>query len=532
MSVEMRNRRPATPPEATRSTEEALIEKLDVFLLLIEESLARFEQYFQMEQGEKLRRNSATLLRTYLAFYLSLVHEHLRVVKNHVLTTSFTNLDYLHRMLDDQYRLLFSGDAAPVDELETLTQRILTTIHYFEEKLGHIDAFISSHTPSTPYDDSKFGRFRFHNFNKALKEAEHQYLHYYQLPLCWRENRYIVYGYRFTLKHSSMLRLIFSFGHNETGNIWTHMVGFAVVAYLAFVHFPSTAAYAGNSARDNVVMYIFLLAAAKCMVLLVLWHTYLCFANVAVRNRFACVDYTGITVLISCSVVAVQYTALHEYPKMMTSMVLVLALCGIGGFVFNWLPLFDRPDYKAYRIAFFIGLACVGSSTMVCKLLYEGSWSAAKFFAPLFYKSFSWYWLGIVFYGSLFPERWRYDVAINDEPCNHSDVLLGETCGEEDAKEIEVEIMQSELRPESKEAFGAAGEAEEDTETGEERKYREILERHFPLEPPSTPYRGDFLLLWWVDYACSLHNLWHVCVVLGIVGHYFCVVTMFESVHT
>lgn len=51
----------------------------------------------------------------------------------------------------------------------------------------------------------------------------------------------------------------------------------------------------------------------------------------------------------------------------------------------------------------------------------EGAMKTLRFFIPMSYKSFFWYWLGVVFYGGLIPERWRYDVIVDDENnCNHT----------------------------------------------------------------------------------------------------------------
>ncbi|CAI7403586.1 BTE_collapsed_G0035880.mRNA.1.CDS.1 [Saccharomyces cerevisiae] len=44
-----------------------------------------------------------------------------------------------------------------------------------------------------------------YNHGKAYSLGETQHLHYYQLPFPWRENRYIIHGYRFYNTHSKSL---------------------------------------------------------------------------------------------------------------------------------------------------------------------------------------------------------------------------------------------------------------------------------------------------------------------------------------
>lgn len=562
VSASLRHRGP-DKSELPHSTEEALIEKLDSFLASIEHRLEKFEQYFQMEDAplevvdyakdSASRRNSAaslTSIKSYSAYNLDKVQEQLLKVKDQVLRTSFTNLDYLYKTLDDTYNYLFflEDRALPAPDLgvskEILSTNIINTIQFLEAKLSHIDQLVKSKTPqaTTNYDnDDKFKRFRFFNFNKALKGAEDGHLHYYQLPLNWRENRYIIYGYRFTLDHASMCKSMFRFNHNEACNIWSHMLGAFTVLYLALVHFPSTPVFAANTWLDNAVMYLFLTAAMQCFVYSVLWHTYSGFAHLTTRSRFACVDYTGITVLITCSVISVEYCALAPYPKLLVFFVGFSLLSGMGLLLFNWSPYFDKPECRPLRIGFFVSLALLGFATSVFKGYYEGVGPALWFYAPVAYYSLVWYWIGVIFYGGLIPERWRYDVIINeDETCPHShtsrDVLTGhmENSGQEELLELEHELDEVDKKDMSDSAvstsiaYRMSDDGIQVPET-EDHRYHDVLAKHFPKEPLKTPYHRDFMSLWWVDYFANSHNIWHVFVVLGAVGHYVALVGMFVA---
>lgn len=571
----LRQRTAAKPMERTFSTEEALIEKLDSFLSSIEHRLEKFEQYFQVfgdgpvhleddsHSKDMLtsRRNSTASLdaiKNYSAYNLNKVHEQLMMVKDQVLRTSFTNLDYLYKTLDDKYNYLFgqtgeehpehahekSMDATRADSgtsREILTTNIINTIQFFEQKLTHIDQLIKSKTPQATADydqDDKFHRFRFFNFNKALKDAEDGHLHYYQLPLSWRENRYIIYGYRFTLLHRDMCRSMLCFNHNESGNIWTHLLGALSILYLGIWHYPTTATFSGNTLAGNLIMYLFLAAALGCFVFSVFWHTYSGFAQLSVRSRFACVDYTGITFLITCSVISVEYCALANNPKLLIFYVGLSLLSGVGLLVFNWSAYFDRPECRPVRIGFFVSLALLGSTTFLCKGYYEGVKLALYFYTPMAYNSLMWYWIGVIIYGGLIPERWRYDVIINeDDTCKHShtstDILTGhiENSGQEELEELEHELDEKDMCDgldtpacgDISAQSGTIADADED-------RYQEILAKHFPPHPVKTPYHRDFMSLWWVDYVCNSHNIWHVFVVLGAVGHYVTLLGMFESI--
>lgn len=627
------------------STEEILIEKLDNFLSQIEDRIGRFERYFSIlsdqteeaiddkdfkddtdnatihsRNGTRSRASSSASLasiRHMSGAHLNKVYEQLTHVKQLVLANSFKNVGHLYKTLDYQYNSMFFGkspqqpgvtgvtsgteDNHDVDEepstIEALQGKVITTIHYFEEKLCQIDKLLNTSVSSGALEKEPDNALKYYNFNKALKHAEDDYLHYYQLPLSWRENRYIIHGYRFTMSHVDMVKSMFHFDHNETGNIWSHLIGFFVMSYFAFWHFTHSETFARNTIVDNAIMYVFFASCAKCLVSSVLWHTYLCFAVLPVRARFACVDYTGITVLITCSVISVEYCALYNMPKLLMFFVGFSILCGAGGLFFNWLPYFDKPECRHFRIAFFVGLALLGGTTFLFKWFYEGFTTTLHFFLPLSYKSFLWYWIGVVFYGGLIPERWRYDIIIDEEDsCSHThltlDVLSGhiEHSGEEEMRNIEdqfdrlnqgflqeklqgVSTEKSEKKTESSETdsaistgvsvchtthagcqnsggekSGECGGVNErlkhkhsgtntmhggdsgNEENASDSRYMSIVEKHFPTRPIKTPYHRDFMSLWWVDYFASSHNIWHVFVVFGIIGHYFSLLDMFEAI--
>ncbi|KAF3985698.1 hypothetical protein FT663_05198 [Candidozyma haemuli var. vulneris] len=551
------------------STEELLIEKLDIFLSSIEKRIERFEQYFKVigsegaideeeenekekdtdkeaTEGRSRRSSSASLssitsIRQISISHLNRVYGQLYKVKESVLLNSFRNAEYLYKTLDDQYNYMFNGrdvyqelqDSESIGggpgagfpgmaHKEALQNKLIDTLHYFEEKLAHIDGYLSAKGGAVDEDEAS-SALRFFNFNKALKHSEDGYLHYYQLPLAWRENKYIIEGYRFTMGHVDMVKSMFHFNHNETGNIWTHMLGFFVIAWLALFHFPQTSVYSANALVDNCIMYLFFAASAKCLISSVLWHTYSCFAHLNVRARFACVDYTGITTLITCSVVSAEYCALYHMPKLLAFFVTFSIACGVSGLAFNWSPYFDKPECRHLRIAFFVGLAAMGSMTFFFKWYYEGLSNSLYFYMPLTYKSFLWYWIGVLFYAGLIPERWRYDVIVDqDAPCRHTHTPQDVFGGLENSGKEEIEEIEQEIEDVSREHISPSMSLEKQTMS--------VIEKHFPSSPTKTPYASDFLSLWWVDYIGSSHNMWHLFVVLGIVGHYFSLLGMFDSI--
>lgn len=588
-SVRNRFNRSRSPSNVIETAEELLVEKLDYFISSIESRLVRFEQYFKFNNEEREfieqhmkkstfvggtapvggavghRRTSSSSsiqqFRQFSANKLDLVCERLKLIKKSVLRNSSSNLDTLYKLLDDQYNYLFSNSAvideeedlddlisidAPETEVnpecgddefktmkkrELLSKKIITTIQYFDEKLLAIDDFIkeNKHAPTDDYShDAVFSQLRFFNFNRALRNANTRYLHYYELPLVWRENKYIINGYRFSLSHKEMFKSMFHFNHNESMNIWSHIIGLIVVLYICIWHFPSTDVYLENSRNDNLIVYGFLLAAAKCLINSSLWHTYSCFAHYPTRNAFACVDYTGITVLITSSILTVEYCALYKYPKLLLTYVVFAIVCGVAGLAFNWSPYFDKPECRSIRIGFFVGLSASGASSLICKAFYDGFFTSLSLVVPLVYKSFIWYCLGVVFYGGLIPERWRYDIIIEEHLSKSNrhyqatDVILERT-GHDGEQEIE------ELHEEFEDIIEDESKHNDHDCMNDDEKFQDLINKHFKSKLVKSPYCNNFMSLWWVDYFMASHNIWHICVVLGILGHYLCVLDMFRG---
>lgn len=351
---------------------------------------------------------------------------------------------------------------------------------------ARLESFEKSYSlmPMNPQVTLQHLRSSLYNYETALVAGTHRLLHFYELPFQWRENKFIVYGYRFSKSHQAAFQGIFHW-HNETANIWTHLLGSMFVLWLAFFHYPSTEVYAKSSTADKFAVYVFLAAAVKCLLFSVIWHTYANISTLQLRKRFACFDYTGITVLIIASIMTTEHIALRHYPMLRTAYLGFSFLTGIAGVLFSWSPEFDKPDSRIVRICFFLGLAALGATAFFTSSAKQGFLYSLDLYSPLL-VSFVWYLVGIVFYGCLIPERWRSDVVIDTFTISDESIMKLDKAGK--------------------------------------------LQQYLDKQPEKTSNYGKFRSLWWVDYICSSHNFWHMFVLLGIIGHYYATLWMFAKV--
>lgn len=365
-------------------------------------------------------------------------------------------------------------------------EQVIQTLDFLDK---HLDLFIE--------DPSSIKKtIEFYNWDNACDIGQNRHLHFYELPFPWRENRYIIHGYRFYDSHfKSLLSVVNWYGwHNETLNIWSHLFGAAYLLYVLLCEFPASAVFLSQEVPffGKLMVQIFLLAGIKCLTSSSIWHTLNGTCCLPLRSKFACIDYTGITVLITASILSTEFVTVYNVqekslsPAMSVYMGASLML-GVFGSVMNWSPKFDRPESRPFRIGFYVLLAGLGMLSFLHLTVCRGLSHSSVFFKPVWNRSLIWYLIGVAFYGSFIPERWRTDVELdcaiptNAELCSNLDILT---------------------------------------------KHKHV---HFRPTPSKRASKSSFLSLWWVDYCLSSHTIWHTFVLLGVIGHYRALLDMFAT---
>ncbi|KAF2405638.1 HlyIII-domain-containing protein [Trichodelitschia bisporula] len=240
---------------------------------------------------------------------------------------------------------------------------------------------------------------------RALAAAkERGLIRYHELPEPWRVNEHIKSGYRFHDTKLGCIRSICS-ASNETFNIWSHLLGLIIVLSLAFYVYPSSAHFSVSTKSDVFIAGLFFFAAAKCLVCSTMWHTFNSIAEKTLMERFACVDYTGISLLVAASIMTTEYTAFYCEPVSRIFWISTTALLGIGGVILPWHPTFNRSDMAWARVGFYVTLAATGALPVAQLIYMRGLNWAIYFYAPIT-KSLLVYLIGAIMYACKVPERW------------------------------------------------------------------------------------------------------------------------------
>ncbi|KAL4868269.1 hypothetical protein BDV12DRAFT_170054 [Aspergillus spectabilis] len=243
------------------------------------------------------------------------------------------------------------------------------------------------------------------NIDQAILLAkENRLIGYADLPAPWRINPHILSGYRFHTSTVECFTSMFKFS-NELVNIWSHLIGLIIVLSIAFYFYPLNPNFHLSTKADILVAAVFFFAACKCLVCSTLWHTMNSIANQPLMERFACVDYTGISFLVAASIVTTEYTAFYCEPASRWIYILLTMSLGIGGVILPWHPTFNRADFAWIRVAFYVTLALTGFAPLAQLTYTRGFAWCLYFYAPVM-KSILVYFVGACVYASQVPERW------------------------------------------------------------------------------------------------------------------------------
>ncbi|KAG0149384.1 hypothetical protein CROQUDRAFT_653681 [Cronartium quercuum f. sp. fusiforme G11] len=264
----------------------------------------------------------------------------------------------------------------------------------------------------------------------ALQAGASRLLTYHELPPEWKNNRFILSGYRF-IPLDRWRELLYSAlqWHNETINIHTHFIGTLSLLYLLAFLWPSTPHTdpASSTIGDRLISLLFLICAIKCLVCSTAWHLFAGCGTLGPFRRLACVDYVGISGLIAASVISAEYYGFYCRPSLAAFYIAFTAATGIVGMILPFQPFFDRPESKSIRIAFFVSMACSALIPQAHMASLYGVRETVAFYRPGIPSVIS-YLAGLFFYASNCPERirpgWIFDTLGHSHQFWHIAIVI------------------------------------------------------------------------------------------------------------
>lgn len=138
-----------------------------------------------------------------------------------------------------------------------------------------------------------------------------------KVPTWYGENPYIRTGYRPVFAAAAPCFRSWTYLHNQSGNIYTHLVpgvvatvGNAALAWYLDAHYP------GATVADRAVFHVYLTACAACFGLSAAYHTLLCHSQ-ELADLWIRLDYVGISLLIMASFVPGLYMGFYCEPGLL-----------------------------------------------------------------------------------------------------------------------------------------------------------------------------------------------------------------------
>lgn len=240
--------------------------------------------------------------------------------------------------------------------------------------------------------------------------------------------KFIEHGYR---RGYSLWELFLSLGqfHNETSNIWSHLIGFFCILFVGmqkWVEYENKSSSAGSSSvlssslmsssnslisgSENGGVYsawgdfffeVYIFCAAACLALSFTYHWFGCFSEVYHRNLLR-LDLTGVGLLVAGSFFPSMFLNFHCTPDLQQRYLLLSLFVLIVGLIIPWAEIKVNGNYirhYIFALLVVIGLIPCGHWALITPRVYKDSLMAS--IALLFF----WYGLGFFFFVSRIPER-------------------------------------------------------------------------------------------------------------------------------
>jgi adiponectin receptor len=211
---------------------------------------------------------------------------------------------------------------------------------------------------------------------------------------------FIDYGYRDTKSFRDTFFTLFSF-HNETMNIWSHLIGFFCVLVAGYHVAAEMMSTNDLHIFEMIAFETFIVCAALCLLLSAVYHWFGCISE-AYHNCLLRVDITGVGLLVAGSYFPAVYYGFYCSPDIQMAHfgLTILILC--AGMAAPWV------DYKINGFAVrpfllaslvFIGVIPFGQWLYITPDVYRNE--VTKEFVLMFL----WYGMGFTLYLTKFPER-------------------------------------------------------------------------------------------------------------------------------
>ncbi|CAK3921042.1 related to membrane s, contain hemolysin III domain [Lecanosticta acicola] len=179
---------------------------------------------------------------------------------------------------------------------------------------------------------------------------------WHDLPTWMQDNHYIQSGYRQPSNSYSKSAASIGYLHNESVNIWTHLIGAVLAGIAANVLFlAAKPRFQMATSEDVMVFSCFFAGAVGCLAMSATYHTISNHSEAVARfgNRL---DYIGIIFLEWGSFIPSIYYGFASDPGLVKVYWSMITTIGAGTLVVIMHPMFRSPAWRPFRAFMFVAM--------------------------------------------------------------------------------------------------------------------------------------------------------------------------------
>ncbi|KAG0379250.1 hypothetical protein BGX24_001136 [Mortierella sp. AD032] len=252
-----------------------------------------------------------------------------------------------------------------------------------------------------------------------------------ELPPWMKDNPAIVTGYRRPTHSYSKTVESLAYLHNESVNIWSHLLGalvFVIVAPISY--FKIIGLLEAIHWTDVAVFYAFLAGAIICLSMSASFHTFCCHSE-AIASQWNRCDYVGIVFLIVGSFYPAIFYGFYCHKTWQIVYISLISIFGGATIFVVMRPKFRSPQFRWVRSGLFLAMGLSGLFPIIHGIVLYGFPMAQRAVALNYmFCMGAAYVIGALIYGSRVPECFfpgKFDYFMASHQIFHICVLIG--CG-------------------------------------------------------------------------------------------------------
>lgn len=189
----------------------------------------------------------------------------------------------------------------------------------------------------SPRNECDHGGYRLYNFEETPTHLR---------------SYFVLTGYRVYLTYEECIRSGLRL-HNETMNIWTHIVAWLIFIFLTIDTFYNRPFNMDIPTMDYYMIILFFISAQLCFLFSSIFHLFLCHSK-ETYVKFAQLDYNGISIFIGGCMISSCYFGYYCFPTwqmVYSSVAFILAVIPVTLSNFRF---YHMPNFQNVRISLFL----------------------------------------------------------------------------------------------------------------------------------------------------------------------------------